>query len=247
MDEAQMADLLAPIGHLGASMTALEVSDEEAQRAMDDVLAGGNGGGDDADGRARAGALRAKSEARDLVREALRHAQLAAQLESGDSAARRKALLYFEKALEEYAAALQGGGVPDASAPRLVELMGSYLDKARTIREHLADPNLDDGADGERRRRVLTVLAQRGCSVLARAVAARKAALLVDGDDASPRQLDWRRFVLYSDAADCFITYLKLFAGRPPDAVTQATTDVLSQLEAVAPMLQRLPPPPPPP
>lgn len=150
----------------------------------------------------------------------------------------RTAIKCYERALADFAEALNGDAIPEAGRPRTLEAMNAYLDRCRQLRLELDRPDVStDAADGSQRRVVLLAMARAGYALLARGVAARKAGLATDAS--------WRRFVFFADAADCFVTYLKTLEAKqqpdthPPATVTKALTDLLPELEELATKLQQ--------
>lgn len=171
----------------------------------------------------------ARSEARCKALEALRHAQLAAKLDAQANNL-RLVLKHYELALSDFGQALQGDAIPESRKAKTLAAMSAYLDRCRQLRLDLERPDAAaDAADGASRRAVLVAMARAGAAVLARGVAAKKAALAADSD--------WARFVHLSEAADSLVAYLKASAD-PPEAVTRAATASLGELEALVARLK---------
>lgn len=230
MDDKTMSELLAPIGELGASMAGMEVDDKEAAAALAEVLAGATEDDGLDEERERRELRAARSAARGKALEALRHAQLAAKLDAQQSDA-RTTVKYYDRAVADFAEALDGDGIPDAKGKqRTLEAMTAYLDRSRALRLGFDAPDATDAPDGDHQRSILLAMLKNGAAILARGVAARKAAL-----DAAT---DWHRFLYFRDAADCFVAYLKGSNLPPPPAISQATASVLADLEALAPKLK---------
>jgi len=277
MDKAQMDELLAPIGQLGAAMAGMEVSDAQAEEALREVLSGAPAEDAEAAAAAEARAARAaKSEARGKALEAHRHAQMAAALDARaaptDGAGRRAVIKYYERCCYEYAAALEGDAIPAGEA------------RDRAVASAAAASATGRPPPSRWRRAARRPLLRYMAHALDRARAIRAAlpgATVADACDGAKRRhallqmhlgggvlsravasrkaaLDcaapWPRFVFMSDAADAFVVHLKTLERRgaaPPPAVLKATTDLMAELEALKAQLATAgtPPdaPPPPP
>lgn len=224
MDKEQMSELMQPIAELSSAMAGLQVPDSVAEATLAEVLAGGV---EEDEAEAEREARERRTAARGKALEALRHAQLASKLDTQGNT--RAAINYYERALDDFAHALDGEAVPESAKAKTVASMASYMDRCSVLRVSLVSPDLANDKP-KSSQEVLTSMAASGYAVLARGVALRKRAIT--------ETRDWGKFVYFSNAADCFLAYLKA-SEHPPDSVTKVVVATLADLEALAVKLRR--------
>ncbi|GBG33046.1 Hypothetical Protein FCC1311_092702 [Hondaea fermentalgiana] len=259
--DAEMDELHAQLSALSAGMGAApedKVSQADVDKVIAEALAGikkdaASKSSKRASTAAAAGATGASAseqgaseesgpdfaEGRDALQAALQAVRSAVALDANGSIG--AAAIQYDRALEKFGNALQCG-VPqgEQAQEKLLTNMAGYMDRLQAILLAM-DPQPEPleltasailvpyTSINASRVDTLKAMARAGFKCASRAVALRKQGKLAEEDGDA-----WTAFILYSEAIDCFMAYLKTDAsGSGAKTVEKAVLELLDAAEAL--------------
>ena len=195
-----------------------EITDEQIAAAIIEVLASKTEGGE----KEKRNVLR--KETTKALTLAARTIKFAVSHDgSGDV---EGALREYDEALGLYAECLNDEVLGVKPAEQIVASMASYLDRCLALRlDHLEDPEYAD-AQPQFRGKAVEAMGRRGFSTLKRGVALFKRAK----DAPSGTVSDWQTLVLFQEALECLMAYLRAPGTKSP-MVQKCVVEMLDRSE----------------